>query len=124
MILEYYCDQDREQLLRDCIEAYKYLYKRYHCGCGKCRRDLIFDFEKWNPLEDYNDTFKMIGLMECFGCATYSYDTVLYSFEFTLGYSIDNGLSFSGEGIFFQQAVANCFVQIYKTLTGESVEQT
>ncbi len=53
--------------------------------------------------------FRLVEFMEGFGYSTYNYDTVLYTFEFR---DYDKTFIVKGDGLNFNQAVCNCFVEL------------
>lgn len=104
MIIEYYRDQDLVKLRNDVITIYKNFMNEFP--------DLasIYYEADWHPElpERYNDTWRLITMMERFGYHSYYYDTVLYTSEFQ---EYDSQEKITGDGLTFNQAVCNMFVK-------------
>ena len=101
MIIEHYRDQDLKELREKVI----YFYKRF-AEENLMTSDQLF---YWHPETEgeYNDTWKVIKVLERYGYPSYYYDSVLYTFEFS---EFDNPEKFVGDGLTFNQAVCNLFV--------------
>lgn len=110
MIIEFYRDQNKEELRNQTIEAYKKLH------------DLVSDFvdepiyENWHPEkhDSLSDAWKIVNLLECFGYPGYSWDTVLYSFYVSPRTEDKNCIY--GDGLSFPQAVCNCLIKFEKSI--------
>jgi len=111
LIIEHYRDQDLIELRAKVIYAYAKTIKE-SCECERCSESYISDFDNWHPEKDenYNDTWKIIDLLEQYGYHTYEYDKVMYRSIFE---SVDKGKKYSitGLGLNFNQAVCNMFVK-------------
>jgi hypothetical protein len=109
-IIELLVEQDLNKLKTKCMMSYIKLYKET-CDCEKCNNELEIDFVFWNPLEDYNDVWNIVNLLEHFGYPSYDWDSVLYTFKLEL----ENGTTISGNGLSFNQAVCNVLVEFANT---------
>ena len=107
MIIEHYRDQNLSELREKVIEVYDTIYLS---RSGFLYR--LFDYTNWHPEGEgnYNDTWVLIKLMETFGYHSYFFDTVLYTSEFN---EYGSQEKITGDGITFNQAVCNMFVNYY-----------
>lgn len=108
MIIEFYAKQNKNKLREDVILVYKFIVEKV--------KDFIEepDYETWHPEKNTNfdDTWKIIELLNCFGYTGYDFDGVLYTFYINSGNNNSNDVS--GDGLNFPQAVCNCLVKFYE----------
>ena len=104
VIIEYYRDQNLDALRQNVINIYETF-------CSDLFPELKFDYTNWHPeqYEQFNDTWKLIKMMERMGYHSYYNDSVLYTSKFRSYDGLADKI-FSGDGLSFNQAVCNCFV--------------
>ena len=113
-MIEFYGNQmdKSEKLISETVEAYKKILP-HACHCGKNEDDYAVDFSNWNPISDYNSTWKIVTLLENFGYTGYDYDTILYNFYLECPECDDHEKSrYEGDGLNFGQAVCNTLIKL------------
>jgi hypothetical protein len=111
--IEYYAEQmdNSNKLISEAIEAYQKVIP-YACHCGKCDNGTITTFDPFDPIENYNHTWKFVKLLENFGYTGYDYDTVFYTFYLECPECDDHEkLIYEGDGLNFGQAVCNTLIK-------------
>ncbi len=121
-IIEHYRDQNLAELRAKVIYAYIKLTKQ-SCDCESCSNSYVNEIGMWNPEQNgnYNDTWKLIDLLNQYGYHTYEYDKVMYKSIFEC---VDTGdeYTITGWGLNFNQATCNMLVEFAKRkgiLSGE-----
>jgi hypothetical protein len=103
---------NKDLFMHEIIDAYSILIADA-CHCEHCNEKHLKTFDNWNPLNDYNDVWKIVDLLGNFGYTGYEYDSVFYEFKLTV--PINNEYeTYIGEGLTFNQSVGNTLIEFSK----------